>query len=69
MTIGSSAVTVQSVSLARTTWCTSSSADVQCSETFAGIAGTTNVLEVSMQYMNQPRLQSLGNDNALVHVC
>ena len=48
MTIGSSAVTIQSVSLVGTTWCTSGSADVQCSVTFAGTPGTTNVLEVAM---------------------
>ena len=51
MGIGSSAtaVTVLSVSLAGTSWCTSGSRDVQCSVTFAGIRDTTNVLEVGMQ--------------------
>lgn len=47
MTIGtaSTAVTVTSISLTAT-WCTSRASDVQCSSTFAGVQGATNVLEV-----------------------
>lgn len=43
----STAVTVASVELSAT-WCTSGSSDIQCSVTFAGLPGATNVLEVRL---------------------
>lgn len=50
MTIGApaAAVTVTSVALS-VSWCSSGSTDVQCSGTFAGIPGSTSVLEVGVQ--------------------
>ena len=45
ITIGSTAVTVSTVTLSAT-WCTSNSTDVQCGVTFVGLPGATNVLQV-----------------------